>query len=194
MRISGILQDTSSLKRAFNGIVNSLTYLTSPTQNRQIVSSLMKKEVHRNVASVTIDDSSALSKINDKFDVIVTDPPYSIDVPYGELSDFYYVWLKRALSDSDGIKLTPRFYAEAFFKRIGAKSVETKTQWQEFAKREVSEFSARYYRLPNKGKLASDQFRNLLTQSFIAMREKLEDEGVLVTYYAHTSQKRGRIC
>ena len=41
--------------------------------------------------------------------------------------------------------------------------------------------------MPNKGKLASDQFRNLLTQSFIAMREKLEDEGVLVTYYAHTS-------
>lgn len=27
----------------------------------------------------------------------------------------------------------------------------------------------------------------MLTQSFIVMREKLEDDGMLVTYYAHTS-------
>ena len=41
--------------------------------------------------------------------------------------------------------------------------------------------------MDNRNEVAAKRFQELLTQSFIAMREKLEDEGVLVTYYAHTS-------
>ncbi len=134
-----------------------------------------------------LDDATTLSRMNDKFDIIVTDPPYADDVPYTELSDFYYVWLKRALSDSDGVQLTPRFHADAFFKRIGAKFVETKTQWLEFAKREISTNPGRFMEMPNRNEIAAKHFQELLTQSFIVMREKLEDEGLLVTYYAHTS-------
>ncbi|MEM4730380.1 MAG: DUF1156 domain-containing protein, partial [Sulfolobales archaeon] len=55
---------------------------------------------------VVLDDARVLGRLGDeRFDLIVTDPPYLDDVPYAELSDFYYVWLKRALSDSDGIML-----------------------------------------------------------------------------------------
>ena len=32
-------------------------------------------------------------------DLILTDPPYYDNLPYSELSDFFYVWLKRALAD-----------------------------------------------------------------------------------------------
>ncbi|MBO3808826.1 MAG: hypothetical protein FGF50_04465 [Candidatus Brockarchaeota archaeon] len=49
--------------------------------------------------------------------MIVTDPPYYDDVPYAELSDFYFVWLKRALSDVVNGRLMPRFLPEAFFER-----------------------------------------------------------------------------
>ncbi len=28
-----------------------------------------------------------------------TDPPYYDNIGYGDLSDFFYVWLKRALTD-----------------------------------------------------------------------------------------------
>jgi adenine-specific DNA methylase len=31
------------------------------------------------------------------FDIVITDPPYADDVAYGELSEFFYVWLYRAL-------------------------------------------------------------------------------------------------
>jgi adenine-specific DNA methylase len=31
------------------------------------------------------------------FDAIITDPPYYDSVPYSDLSDYYYVWLKRSL-------------------------------------------------------------------------------------------------
>ena len=59
---------------------------------------------------------SSLSRLgNEKFDPIVTDPPYRDDVPYAELSDLYYVWLKRALSGSSGTSLVPRFHADVFF-------------------------------------------------------------------------------
>uniref|UniRef100_A0A7C3RMQ3 DUF1156 domain-containing protein n=1 Tax=Archaeoglobus fulgidus TaxID=2234 RepID=A0A7C3RMQ3_ARCFL len=34
-----------------------------------------------------------------KADLIITDPPYLDDVAYGELSEFFYVWMYRALKD-----------------------------------------------------------------------------------------------
>ena len=35
---------------------------------------------------------------NGPFDVIVTDPPYYDAIPYSDLMDFFYVWLRRRLS------------------------------------------------------------------------------------------------
>jgi adenine-specific DNA methylase len=34
---------------------------------------------------------------NDKFDAIVTDPPYYDAIPYSDLMDFFYIWLRRTL-------------------------------------------------------------------------------------------------
>ena len=31
----------------------------------------------------------------ESFDAVVTDPPYYDNVPYADISDFFYVWLKR---------------------------------------------------------------------------------------------------
>lgn len=39
---------------------------------------------------------------NDSVQVVVTDPPYYDAVPYADLSDFFYVWLKRALAGLHG--------------------------------------------------------------------------------------------
>jgi putative DNA methylase len=52
--------------------------------------------------SIQIDSASAdsLSHIEDKsIYSIVTDPPYYATIPYADLSDFFYVWQKRLLSD-----------------------------------------------------------------------------------------------
>jgi adenine-specific DNA methylase len=40
------------------------------------------------------------------FDAIITDPPYYDQVPYSDLSDFFYVWLKRSVG-----KLMPDLFA-----------------------------------------------------------------------------------
>ncbi len=145
---------------------------------------------------VLLDNASELSKLEgEKFDVIVTDPPYRDDVAYGELSDFYYVWLKRALSDVadvGGVLVRkPRFSPEAFFDEFGN---EIDTQWKGFAPKEVSEDEGRSKLFGNKDindkKVpvgSFDYFKYLLSESFKAMVARLKDDGVLVTYYAHTS-------
>ncbi|MHC1732925.1 MAG: DUF1156 domain-containing protein [Bacteroidales bacterium] len=46
-----------------------------------------------------IKQESAINKQEMDFDIIVTDPPYYDAIPYSDLMDFYYVWLRRILFD-----------------------------------------------------------------------------------------------
>jgi len=140
------------------------------------------------IVRVLHDDATVLNKLSkDKFDLIITDPPYRYDVAYAELSDFYYVWVKRTLSDVIEIygiaKLVPRFHKEAFFDEF---SNEIETQWKAFASREISENEGRvkYFGIKTD---ALDHFKYLLSESFKIMASRLEDDGLLITYYAHTS-------
>jgi len=145
---------------------------------------------------VLLDDATSLSRLEDeKFDLIVTDPPYRDDVAYAELSDFYYVWLKRALSDVidvGGVLVRrPRFLSEAFFDEFGN---EVEVQWKRFAPRDISEVEGRAntFGSVNIGSRnipvgSFDYFKYLLGESFRAMVARLKDDGILVTYYAHTS-------
>jgi putative DNA methylase len=137
---------------------------------------------------ILLDDATSLDRLNDeRFDLIVTDPPYRDDVAYAELSDFYYVWLKRALCDVRefyGItKLVQRFHKEVFFDELDN---EIETQWKVFASREISENEGRikYFGIKTD---ALDYFKYLLSESFKTMASRLKDDGLLITYYAHTS-------
>ena len=41
--------------------------------------------------------SSAIQPRTQTYDVVVTDPPYYDAIPYSDLMDFYYIWLRRSL-------------------------------------------------------------------------------------------------
>lgn len=43
--------------------------------------------------------ATSLPYPDDYFDAVVTDPPYYHYVPYSDLSDFFYVWLKRSIGE-----------------------------------------------------------------------------------------------
>jgi putative DNA methylase len=167
---------SGSFTRTLSNIVDALSYLVSavPNGSRKV--------------RVLLDDATVLSKLNNdaRFNLIVTDPPYYDDVPYAELSDFYYVWLKRALSDiTNNNKLVPRFVPEAFFEKVGNNWVEISTQWEKYA---LSEVSLNPPRLGSGAKYEDGvkHFQNLLNSSFTNMTSRLSDDGLLVTYYAHT--------
>ena len=48
------------------------------------------------VSPAKVTNGSAIS-ISGEFDAIVTDPPYYDAIPYSDLMDFFYVWLRRSL-------------------------------------------------------------------------------------------------
>jgi putative DNA methylase len=144
---------------------------------------------------VLLDDATSLSRPkegDEKFDLVITDPPYRDDVPYTELSDFYYVWLKRALSDAEEGMLKPKFYPEAFFEKMderGTSFVEVRTQWEKFAPLEISLNLGRaeFFKKVIGVEAGSEKdFIEKLGKAFKRMAELLKDDGLLITYYAHT--------
>lgn len=59
--------------------------------------------------SVDVECRSALADMNGCYDAIVTDPPYYDAIPYSDLMDFFYIWLKRCLNGVLGPDVDARF-------------------------------------------------------------------------------------
>ncbi|WP_342765570.1 DUF1156 domain-containing protein [Thermofilum sp.] len=147
VEISPIANVIGSLSRSLDHVIEGLEYLIQTDTDSKI------EIINSDVNELTL---------SDKVDVIVTDPPYADDVPYPEVSDFYYVWLKRII---------PFPY---------------KTQWEEFVPRDIGVDEKRSEVFG--GNIGSYQyFRKELAQAFNKLAEILKDDGLLITFYNHTS-------
>ena len=93
-----------------------------------------------------------------QYDLIITDPPYGDDVQYGELSEFFYLWMYRILND---------------------KTLPARAPLDE-------DFCESQGRFGDK-KMASEFFEKGLEKSFVAINLKLKDDGLLAVFFAHTS-------
>ena len=94
-----------------------------------------------------------------KYDLIITDPPYADDVQYGELSEFMYLWVYRALREYLP-ELPPRAPLD-------------------------EDFCESQGRFGNR-KDAAAFFAGGLKESFKSMSKKLKDDGLLVAFFAHS--------
>src|ERR1035437_2258494 len=54
-------------------------------------------DIDGGTATVVRGNAQALDFPDEHFDAVVTDPPYYDSFQYGDLSDFFYVWLKRSV-------------------------------------------------------------------------------------------------
>ncbi len=97
------------------------------------------------------------------FDAVITDPPYYDNVPYSDLSDFFYVWLKRTIGD---------LHPELFATPLTPKSEEM-----------VADAS----KVGGSMKEATHRFEQMLTQAFREIYRVLKDDGIAVIVFAHTS-------
>lgn len=117
-------------------------------------------------APAIVDQSSATSLPypNDFFNAVFTDPPYYYNVTYSDLSDFFYVWLKRTVGD---------LYPELFSTPLSPKSNEIiqGAFWD----------TERYN---HKDKL---WFEKMLTKSFREINRVLRPKGIATIVYTHTS-------
>ncbi|MEM3697683.1 MAG: DUF1156 domain-containing protein [Candidatus Bathyarchaeia archaeon] len=97
------------------------------------------------------------------FDAVITDPPYYDNVPYSDLSDFFYVWLKRTVGE---------LYPEMFATYLTPKS---------------QEIVVHTLRHGNSMEKAKRFFEDMLTESFKEMCRVLKPEGIAVVVFAYKS-------
>ena len=115
---------------------------------------------------VTPASASDLSHLPDgSVDLVLTDPPYYDNVMYGELSDFFYVWLKRTVGS---------VHPDLFGDDLANKDDEAVAN------------PARFVRLGRKKKqLASGDYERKMAAAFRETHRVLTDDGVLTVMFTH---------
>ncbi|MEP0548095.1 MAG: DUF1156 domain-containing protein [Rhodothermales bacterium] len=113
--------------------------------------------VHMNYGTAT-----ALPIPDGSLDAVLTDPPYYDNVPYADISDYFYVWLKRALEDE-----MPELFSTPLVPKVEEAVMQTS--------RHASEDDARAF------------FEDQISKAFEEMHRVLRPGGVAVIVYAHTT-------
>ena len=103
---------------------------------------------------------SATDPINLKVDTIITDPPYYDAIPYSDLSDFFYVWLRRSLGD-----LFSDFFA----------NIQTPKQAE----------LVQQHKTGQRGKTGKNHYEKGMAESFQVARDSLCEDGRIVIVFAH---------
>ena len=101
---------------------------------------------------------------DDSVDYVVTDPPYYNAVPYADLSDFFYVWLKRSLANSADSK---------FEMQLSPKDEEIC---------QMSGWDPDRY-----GHKSSEWYEQKMREALIEARRILRPNGICVVVFAHKS-------
>jgi adenine-specific DNA methylase len=111
-------------------------------------------------------NAADLSALTDhSVQAIITDPPYYDNVMYAELSDFFYVWLKRTVG---------HLYPEWFAAQLTDKDAEAVAN------------PARFAGLGRKKKaLAEQDYERKMEAAFREMHRVLADDGVLTVMFTH---------
>lgn len=114
-------------------------------------------------AKVTHGTATSLPYPDSFFDAVVTDPPYYDNVNYAELSDFFYVWLKRTVGN---------LYPDLFSTPLTPKS------------QEIVQNPTRHGNNPEKAKAF---FENMLTKAFKEIYRVLKPDSIVVIVFAYKS-------
>jgi putative DNA methylase len=97
------------------------------------------------------------------FDAVVTDPPYYNAIPYADLSDFFYVWLKRSVGF---------LYPDLFRTPLTPKSAEI---IQEPTRHDGGDAVAKAF------------YEREMTRAFAEARRVLHPDGIFTVVFAHKS-------
>jgi putative DNA methylase len=114
------------------------------------------------VASVQRGDAQHLSFADSSFDAVVVDPPYYDAVQYGDLSDFFYVWLKRSIGH-----LHPNIFATPLTPKK-----------QEIIESRAAKNSAEY--------ISHEEFESRLQRALAEITRVVKPDGVVAIVFAHT--------
>ncbi|MGB4363354.1 MAG: DUF1156 domain-containing protein [Methanothermobacter tenebrarum] len=176
-----------SERNPFNGRLVSTSTIESVIENCSKIPT-PKSQTHVIQGSAT-----RLPYPDNYFDAVFTDPPYYDNVPYSYLSDFFYVWLKRAIGN---------LYPDLFLTPLTPKREEmvayTHGKTMDDAKREFEEMLSQafkeIYRVLKPGGIANIVYAHKTTQGWETVINTLMESGLVVTAaWPISTEMRGRL-
>lgn len=118
--------------------------------------------------TITNDSGDNLSHLEEKsVDAIVFDPPYYDNVMYAELSDFFYVWLKRTAG---------YVYPELFTRQLTDKENEAVAN------------PAKFQGEKGAKALATKDYQERMASIFAECHRVLKEDGILTLMFTHKAQ------
>jgi putative DNA methylase len=115
--------------------------------------------------TITCQSGDSLTHIDDHtIDCVVMDPPYYDNVMYAELSDFFYVWLKRTAG---------RVYPELFRRQLTDKENEAVAN------------AAKFDGQKGAKALAARDYRERMAGIFAECRRVLKPDGIMTLMFTH---------
>ena len=115
--------------------------------------------------SITCKPGDSLDHIEDgSIDAVVMDPPYGANVMYAELSDFFYVWLKRTAG---------RVFPELFRRNLTDKENEAVAN------------AAKFQGTKGAAALAERDYRERMAMIFAECRRVLKPGGIMTVMFTH---------
>lgn len=123
------------------------------------------KDDDRGKITITNGSGACMPNIpSDSIDAVVMDPPYGANVMYAELSDFFYVWLKRTAG-----LIVP----ELFSRRLADKESEAVAN------------KAHFQGQKGAAKLANRDYQDKMAGIFAECRRVLKDDGIMTVMFTH---------
>ena len=116
-------------------------------------------------AAVQRGNAQALDFPDGHFDAVIVDPPYYDAFQYGDLSDFFYIWLKRSVG---------HLYPELFVTPLTPKQAE-------IIENRADKKSAEY--------ISHDEFETRLERALAELARVVKPDGQMVMVFAHTDVK-----
>lgn len=129
-------------------------------------------------ARVIRGSAAALPLGDSTVDAVVTDPPYYDNVMYAEISDYFYVWLKRSL------RATWPEFTDLVLTDKTDEAVANPSLFRDVA-RPATKGRRNAADGPSAAELADARYEELLTASFSEAHRVLKENGVLTVMFTH---------
>lgn len=150
--------EVNVFSNSFGSYEGQLDWVLRVIDRESIISSISLDTI-----KIHLGDASLINEKDQTADIVITDPPYFDAISYADLSDFFYVWLKRTMIE---------IYPEAFSTPLTPKTEEA---------------TALKHRHNGNAEEANKHFEDKLSQSLIEAKRLCKDNGVISIMFAHQS-------
>jgi len=150
-----------------SGVSWAVNQVTDAYQALAVLMLPLQRRFEGSRPSLTVLNTTAahMPELNDQsVDLVCMDPPYYNNVQYAELSDFFYVWMRRSLQN---------FYPDHFARRLTNKQDEAVANPARDGDEEA----------------ADRCYERIMTDIFSECRRVLKDDGRMVVMFTHKSQE-----